>query len=137
MTSVSTIRRRVRFQWAGQRKVLQRESKATATAAGRTPRVARLMALAIRLEQLVHSGQAANYACLARLGHVTRARITQVTHLALLAPDIQEAILFLPPVMQGRDPITERDLRPLAAQPNWCRQRQMWARLNSPSQAGK
>ncbi len=61
MTNVSMIRRRVRFQWAGQRKVLRRDSKATAIAAGRIPRVARLMALAIRLEQLVHSGQVADF----------------------------------------------------------------------------
>src|SRR3712207_3152134 len=32
----------------------------------------------------------------ARLGHVTRARVTQIMNLLNLAPDIQEAILFLP-----------------------------------------
>jgi hypothetical protein len=45
---------------------------------GRVPRVARWMALAIRTERLLREGQVASYAELARLGHVTRARITQI-----------------------------------------------------------
>ena len=38
-----------------------------------------------------------DYAELARLGRVTRARMTQIMKLLDLAPDIQEQILFLPP----------------------------------------
>lgn len=49
---------------------------------------------------------------LARLGHVTRARVTQIMNLLNLAPDIQEEILFLPRTLKGRDPIRERHLRP-------------------------
>jgi hypothetical protein len=45
-----------------------------------------------------------------------------------LAPDIQEALLFLPRVAAGKDPITERDLRPIAATADWNRQRAMWMR---------
>src|ERR1700729_4259591 len=63
---------------------------------GRIPRVARLMALAIRFEELVRSGQVANYAALAAAGHVSRARMTQIANLTCLAPDLQEQILFLP-----------------------------------------
>ena len=37
-------------------------------------------------------GVAVKIADLARLGHVTRARITQIMNLLMLAPDIQEAI---------------------------------------------
>jgi hypothetical protein len=37
-----------------------------------------------------------DYAELARLGRVTRARMTQIMKLLDLAPDIQEQILFLP-----------------------------------------
>jgi hypothetical protein len=33
---------------------------------------------------------------LARLGHVSRARITQIMNLRLLAPDLQEDLLFMP-----------------------------------------
>lgn len=67
----------------------------------------------------------ADQAELARLGHVTRARLTQIMNLLNLAPDIQEAILHLPRVERGRDPITERQLRPIAAVVDWERQRRM------------
>ena len=71
--------------------------------AGRVPRVARLMALALRLDELVRTGQVASYSALASLGHVTRARICQILNLIQLAPDIQEALLFLPPTLRVRD----------------------------------
>lgn len=96
---------------------------------GRVPRAARLMALAIRCERLIAGGAIADRAELARLGHVTRARITQIMNLLHLAPDIREAILALPPVTEGRDPVTERDLRPIAAEVCWARQRAMWKTL--------
>src|SRR5271165_6891844 len=83
--------------------------------AGRVPRVARLMALALRVEELVRTGQVASYSALASLGHVTRARICQIVNLLQLAPDIQEALLFLPPTVRGRDAIILADLMPIAA----------------------
>jgi hypothetical protein len=107
------------------------EETSRAHPTGRIPRVTRLMALAIHLEHLVGSGQVEDYATLASLGHVTRARITQIINLTLLAPDVQEALLFLPRVHRGPDPITERDLRPIVAQPDWQRQRQMWRQLTA------
>jgi hypothetical protein len=45
------------------------------------PRIARLMALAIRFEGLVRKGTIRDYADLARRGHVTRARMTQIMKL--------------------------------------------------------
>lgn len=96
---------------------------------GRVPRVSRLMALAIRLDGYLREGVVADQADLARLGHVSRARITQIMNLLHLAPDIQEALLFLPRVAEGRDPITERDLRPIAACVDWRKQRRAWAEL--------
>ena len=131
MSQTTTIHRRVRFHSAGRRTVLQ-EGPAVPQKPhlpGRVPRAARLMALAIHLEHLVRSGQVQDYATLASLGHVTRARITQITNLTLLAPDIQEAILFLPRVQRGRDPIIERDLRPIVSTADWLKQRQMWSQL--------
>ena len=62
---------------------------------GRVPRVAKLMALAIRFDKLIRDGVVADYAELARLGHVTRARMSQIMNLLNLAPDIREALLFL------------------------------------------
>jgi hypothetical protein len=96
------------------------------TEEGRVPRVARLMALAIKLDGLIASGAIADQTEAARLGHVTRARMTQIMNLLLLAPDIQEVILDLPRTACGRDPIVETHLRPIAAEANWERQRAMW-----------
>jgi hypothetical protein len=96
---------------------------------GRVPRVARLMALALRLDELVRTGQVASYSALAALGHVTRARISQILNLIHLAPDIQEALLFLPPTQRGRDPIILADLMPIAAAFDWRKQRRLWRRL--------
>lgn len=97
---------------------------------GRIPRVARLMALAIKIDGLIASGAIADQAEAAVVGHVTRARITQIMNLLLLAPDIQEAILNLPRTTRGRDPIVESHLRPIAAERCWERQRRMWRRLS-------
>src|SRR5262249_48967171 len=94
--------------------------------AGRVPRIARLMALAIRFEQLVQTGQIEDYADLARLGHVSRARISQIMNLLLLPPDIQEELLFLPRIERGRDVIHLRQLQRLALVPDWREQRRMW-----------
>lgn len=98
---------------------------------GRIPRVTKLMALAIRLDHLVRTGQVKDFAEIARLGHVTRARVSQIMDFNLLAPDIQEALLDLPPVLRGRDPITERDMRPILRITEWCQQHNMWKSLSS------
>ena len=108
----------------------QRSSAALASLpVGRVPRVARLMALALRLDELVRTGQVASYSALASLGHVTRARICQILNLIQLAPDIQEALLFLPPTQRGRDAILLADLQPIAATFDWRKQRRLWRKL--------
>ena len=66
---------------------------------------------------------------LARLGHVTRVRMTQIMNLLHLAPNIQEVIFSLPRVEAGRDSTSERELRPLVALPNWRKQRRLWRKL--------
>ena len=96
---------------------------------GNIPRVTRLMALAIHFDGMLRRGDVPDYATLARLGQVTRARMSQIMALLHLAPDIQEEILFLPRTVQGRDLITEHDLRPIAAIVDWHAQRETWRRL--------
>jgi hypothetical protein len=96
---------------------------------GRVPRVARLMALAIRFEEYLHAGHVSSYRELAELGHVTRPRISQIMNLLNLATDIQAAIIFLPQTEHGRDPIHLRQLQPIAAAPDWRKQRVMWKEL--------
>ncbi len=127
---MTTVVSQVHFKIGSRgRKSLRRGEAPTPPPLGRVPRAARLMALAIRMDKLVAEGGVANQAELAEVGRITRARVSQILNLLHLAPDIQEALLFLPDVSQGRDPITERHLRPIAAEMNWGRQRAMWARL--------
>jgi len=99
--------------------------------AGTVPRVSRLMALAIRFDELLREGAVEDQADLARLGHISRARVTQIMNLVLLAPDIQEAILDLPLTLWGRDPITETNLRAVVAKVDWVAQRQQWSALEA------
>ena len=98
---------------------------------GRTPRVARLLALALHCDALIREGHIADYADLAALGQVTRPRITQIMNLLYLAPDIQEEILFLPKVERGRDPIHLWDVQPIAAELDWHEQRARWRALRA------
>ena|ERR1035437_2131101 len=89
------------------------------------PRIARLMALAIRFDRLVREGTIRNYADLARRGHVTRARMTQIMKLLDLAPDIQEQILLLPPIRN----LNERNLRAIVRRIDWAEQRRMFHKI--------
>jgi hypothetical protein len=95
------------------------------------------MALAIRFDGLIRSSAVADQAQLARLGHVTRARLTQIMNLLLLAPGIQESILFLPLIQEGRDRIHLRQLQPIAQVPDWHKQRVLWSELASASASAR
>ena len=92
--------------------------------ASRPARVAMLVALAHRFDHLVQTRAVKDYAELARLGHVTRARVTQIMNLLNLAPDIQEHLLWLP----AGCGIKGRDLRPITAEVRWDRQRALFDR---------
>ncbi len=89
----------------------------------RIPRISRLMALAIKFQEMVDRGEVCDYADLARLGYVTRARITQIMNLLHLAPDIQETLLDLQNV--GNLPC-ERDIRRVATHVDWTQQHRSW-----------
>jgi hypothetical protein len=123
------------FEWILERQRHARRGREAGTAgtdaaecaqAGKLPRVTRLMALAIKFQGMVDRREVRDYADLARLGYVTRARITQLMNLTSLAPDIQEAILLMPATLKGRDTISERGLRSLTAIAQWGRQRKVW-----------
>ncbi len=126
---MTTVTRQVHFAIEGKRKRAVAGRPPEPAPEGRVPRVSRLMALAIRFDRLLHDGVVPNQSELARLVHVTQPRMTQILNLLHLAPDIQEEILFLPATSKGRDLLTERDLRPVAAEPDWPRQRRRWAAL--------
>jgi hypothetical protein len=95
-------------------------------------RITRLMALAIHFEGMLRR-EGFDYGELARLGHVSRSRVTQILNLLHLAPDIQERLLFLPAVEKGRDPISEKKIRRLASECDWERQRRAFERLLVPA----
>ena len=101
------------------------------TTAGRVPRISKLMALAIRFDGLVRDGKVGDFSELARLARVTQPRMTQIMNLIHLAPDIQEELLFLPLVIEGKDPIHERMLRPISAEILWGAQRRRWHSLTA------
>src|SRR5439155_24375490 len=83
----------------------------------RIPRITRLMALAIKFQDMIDRGEVRDYADIARLGYVTRARLTQVMNLLLLAPDLQEQLLF------SATTVEERRLRNLVKLVEWQEQR--------------
>jgi len=93
----------------------------------RPHRIARIVALAHRLDELVRSGAARDHGELARLGHVSPARICQFMTLLHLAPAIQEYLLFL--TAAEKIPITEPALRKIAREPRWDRQRAVFQSL--------
>jgi hypothetical protein len=90
----------------------------------RAPRIARLLALAHKLDAMVRSGEIRDYGELARLGHVSSARLTQIMVLLHLAPAIQEFVLFLS-AADARF-ITELGLRKIAREPRWDGQRELF-----------
>lgn len=131
MTSSLTIRRPAHFRVGrrSQKRLLGEPlSPAPADAVPRIPRLSRLMALAIRFDHLIRTGAVADQADLARLGHVTRARVTQVMNLLLLAPDIQEEILFS---QVCGDELPERKVRSITGIPDWRKQRSHWRTLKT------
>ena len=111
----------------GASRPVRRERPVCNVAGFSIPRIARLMALAIRFEGLLRNGTIRDYAELARLGRVTMARMTQIMKLLYLAPDIQEQILFLPP-LKG---LNERNLRSIVSKIDWSGQRRMFRKITN------
>ena len=103
--------------------------RATQAATRRAPRVAQQLALAHKLGGMIRAGELRNLADAARAVRVTRARMTQIVNLLLLAPEIQEAILDLPLVTNGRELVSERTLRQIVAEPDWNRQWILWSEV--------
>jgi len=133
---VITVKRKVYFIRRGHgRKIIAAAPRPTElTEPGRVPRISRLMALAIRFDRMIREGKVTELSELARLAHVTQPRMTQITNLNHLAPDIQEQVLLLPRVTCGRNPVHEKLLRPIAATTDWQVQRQQWGRVAGPAQ---
>lgn len=89
---------------------------------------ARLLALAHHFDRLIAQGIVKDYAEIARLTQLSRARVTQIMTLKFLAPDIQEEIAWLPN-SRGKDMLLEKDVRRVALLPEWGEQQENWQRL--------
>ena len=96
---------------------------------GRTPRISRLMCLAVLIDRMVQTGEVRSYAEFGRRYDISRNRVTQIMNLLLLAPDIAEEIMFLPRVIDGPNLIKERMVREITRERFWEKQREMWAAL--------
>jgi len=113
----------------GDRATARAVTGATSPAGPTIPRITRLMALAIKFQDMVDHGEVADYADLARLGYVTRARLTQIMNLTLLAPEIQEALLLQGDV--GDTLPNERGLRAIGGVVGWAEQRRVFAEMTA------
>lgn len=103
----------------------------------RIPKISRQMALALRMEAMVHAGEVKTHEELARLGQVTQAYISRIMGLLNLAPDLQEALLFWPRVERGRPLVKLRDFNAILATPDWQAQRARWRAQGWPPPASE
>ena len=92
-------------------------------------RVTKLMALAIRFQEMLRTGEAYDLTDLARIGKVSQPRMSQIMGLNLLAPDIQRALLDLPPQGRGKPFLHEKRIRPITAIIDWQEQRRAWREM--------
>jgi hypothetical protein len=77
MTTTAKVTRKIQLgRGANGRRMLDGPTTKTVPPVGRLPRITKLMALAIRFDQLIRDGVVKDQAEIARLGFVTRARVT-------------------------------------------------------------
>ena len=130
MTPAANGTARVEFQVRfsrgpkGQRRV--REAKQTPTVGevrpkpvpADVPKMTRMLILGYHFERLVRDGKVKNYAEIARLTGLSRARVTQIVNLTLLTPRVQDEILSAGDRNGDPHPL-ERRLRRLPDKPSW------------------
>jgi hypothetical protein len=95
----------------------------------RPARVARMLALAHRLQEAIERGEYRDRAELARVLGVTKARISQILSLTNLAPDIQEEILLYNKGDGHEHALTDRVLQMIARCSDWSDQRAHWSQI--------
>ena len=103
--------------------IRQRMRKQNANTPRPLPKLTAALLLGHQIERLIRDGELRDYADAAAHTGLSRARISQLVGLTLLAPDIQEAILSLERILP------EHLVRPIVGEPDWDRQWQVWARL--------
>ena len=111
MTS-TTVKMKVSFRTCQRQDV---QAKARPKATGPTA-IARRLALAHHVEALIANGELAGLADAARRFGLTRARMTQIADMTLLAPEIQSAITL------GEVSPNDRQLRHVLKRATWVEQ---------------
>ena len=107
----------------------KKEAVVPGTERGKLPRVAEVLALAIGFDDMIRRGLAKDHTDLARLGCISKERVSQIMRLVWLAPDIQQEVLTLPRTPLGRFHVGEVALRGVASKMLWGEQRTAWAQL--------
>ena len=120
---------RFNLHLAGRRNGTSPGSENSGVSRGRLPRISQVLAMAITIQEMVHRGEVKDYADFARQRSISRERVSQVMKLVWLAPDIQVEILYLPPSVGGRYPISELSLRRIGEMLSWAEQRAAWGKL--------
>jgi hypothetical protein len=98
---------------------------------GRAPRISQVLALAIQFQEMLRQGEAQDCADLARLGGLTRERISQIMKFNWLASDLQLEILYLNQAPGERFPVSEVAVRRIAQRLSWTEQRALWRKLKN------
>jgi hypothetical protein len=112
-----------RWQKSARREPHNVERKAQVAGPPSVPRISRLLALALKMEEMIQEGAVKNYSELARRGQVSAARITQVMNLLHLAPDVQEQVLLC---HTADHRLRESAVRKLSTVVLWSEQRNRW-----------
>ncbi|MCP3105473.1 hypothetical protein LZ198_42095 [Myxococcus sp. K15C18031901] len=94
----------------------------------RPAHVARMLALAHHLQGAIDRELVPNRATVARKLGLTRARVTQLLDLLLLAPDLHARVREFEAI-DGAEPMAERTLRAVAHAGTWAEQRAAWAKV--------
>ncbi len=117
----------------GKQNIRKDATKKKRKSSPKLPHVTRLLALAHHLQGLVDKGVVGDYADIARLSNLTRARLSQIMNLTLLAPQIQEEILYFKYYSPLSNDLKEQTLRVVLKSPVWKEQIRRWKRSKESS----
>ena len=112
------------------RRLLAKGKKKNCEKVVQVSRLAKLMALAIKYDNLLQKGVVPDYAQLARLACVDRSLITRVMNLRLLAPEIQEQLLNLQEFAPASPNLQLKEVIPITRILDWTQQCIQWERLS-------
>jgi len=99
------------------------------------PTIVRSLVRAHAYERLIRSGAATSYADVAALVKQTTARLSQIAMLLSLAPDLQAEILSLAAPERRGVSIDEKEVRRIANEADWEKQRTAWREIRLKTEA--